>query len=65
MVRLNNARSIKTLLNRTINQLLNDEIQVDKARCIGYLGSVLIKSLEVEDMSERMDLLEKQILKRG
>ena len=57
-IRLNNPSQVKRLLNRTINQLLNDEIETDKARCIGYLGSILLKATEVEEMELRLTELE-------
>lgn len=64
-IRLNNPQQVKRLINRTINQLLAGEIATDKARCVGFLASILLKAQEVEDMSDRMTELEKQILKRG
>lgn len=62
-IRLNNPQMVRRLLNRTINQLLKGEIETDKARCIGYLSSVLLKSLEVEEMEQRITEIENQILK--
>ena len=64
-IRLNNPSQVKRLINRTINQLLNNEIETDKARCIGYLGSILLKATEVEEMETRLVSLEKQLLKVG
>jgi hypothetical protein len=64
-IRLNNPSQVKRLINRTINQLLNNEIETDKARCIGYLGSILLKATEVEEMELRLVSLEKQLLKAG
>lgn len=62
-IRLNNPQQVKRLINRTINQLLKGEIETDKARCIGYLGSILLKATEVEDMAERMNDIEIMIKK--
>lgn len=59
-IRLNNPSQVKRLINRTINQLLNGEIETDKARCIGYLGSILLKATEVEEMELRLVELEKK-----
>lgn len=58
-IRLNNPQQIQRLLNRTINQLLADEIEEGKARCIGYLASILLKANEVENIDKRLDDLEK------
>jgi len=60
-IRLNNPRQVKRLLNRTINQLLNGTIEVEKARCIGYLGSILLKAIEVEELDDRLTEIERQI----
>ena len=60
-IRLSNPSAVRRLLQRTINQLLNDEIQTDKARTIGYLGSIILKAMEVEDLEVRMTELERQL----
>lgn len=63
-IRLNNPLQVKRLLNRTINQLLNDEITTDKARTIGYLASVLLKASEVEELDARMAAIENELQER-
>lgn len=62
-IRTNNPQQVNRLLNRTINQLLNGEIDENRARCIGYLGSVLLKAQELEDIAVRLEALEKNIEK--
>lgn len=62
-IRLNNPQQVKRLVNRTINQLLKGEIETDKARCIGYLASILLKASEVEDMADRMQEIEDKLAK--
>ncbi|QGT99298.1 hypothetical protein SYNTR_0705 [Candidatus Syntrophocurvum alkaliphilum] len=57
-IRLNNPSHVRRLLNRTINQLLNDEIEESKSRAIGYLSQILLKSMEVEDLAKRIEELE-------
>lgn len=57
-VRLNNADGVRRLLQRLINGLLNDEITEGKARTIGYLSNILLKSLEVGELEERIAELE-------
>lgn len=61
-IRLNNPQMVKRLVNRTINQLLNDEIETDKARVVGYLCSILLKANESEGMEVRLVSLEKKLL---
>lgn len=63
-IRLSNPSQVRRLLNRTINQLLKGEIETEKARCIGYLGSILLKAQEVEEMELRLSEIEKQIKKK-
>lgn len=59
-IRLNNPQQVKRLLNRTINDLLSDNMNTDKARCIGYLSSILLKAIETEDLAVRLDKIEKE-----
>jgi len=64
-IRVNNPSMVKRLLNRTINQLLKDEITAEKARTIGYLSSIILKALETQELEQRMIELERQLLKKG
>jgi len=59
-IRLQNPQQCRRLLNRTINDLLNEDIDTDRARCIGYLTSILLKSIEVEDLENRIQALEEK-----
>ena len=61
-VRLNDADGVRRLLQRVINALLDDEISENKARTIGYLSNIVLKSLEVGELEERVTELE-QIFK--
>jgi len=64
-IRLNNPHAITRLLNRSINQLLAEEITTDKARAIGYLCSVLIRAVETESIEDRMQAIEAQLNARA
>ncbi|HEY5576410.1 MAG TPA: hypothetical protein VIK34_06805 [Clostridiaceae bacterium] len=64
-IRVNNGSMVKRLLNRTLNQLLKDEITTEKARTIGYLSSIILKALETQELEQRMIELERQLLKKG
>lgn len=57
-VRLNDADGVRRLLQRVINALLDDEISENKARTIGYLSNIVLKSLEVGELEERVTELE-------
>lgn len=63
-IRLNNPQAVRRLLNRTINDLLGDKMEVDKARCIGYIGSILLKAIETEELENRISKLEKEVNKK-
>jgi hypothetical protein len=60
-IRLNNPQQVKRLLNRAINDLLKDSIDANKARCIGYLSSILLKAIETEELEKRLEALEEQL----
>jgi len=64
-IRVNNGSMVKRLLNRTLNQLLKDEITTEMARTIGYLSSIILKALETQELEQRMIELERQLLKKG
>jgi len=63
-IRMDNPRAVQRLLNRTINQLLADEIDCEKARVLGYLCSVLLKANEVEELDDRMSAIEQRLEER-
>jgi len=63
-IRMDNPRAVQRLLNRTINQLLADEIDCEKARVLGYLCSVLLKANEVEELDDRMSAIELRLEER-
>ena len=60
-VRINNPDGVRRLLQRVINSLLNDEISENKARAIGYLCNITLKSLEVGELEERITELEENL----
>ncbi len=64
-VRINDADGVRRLLQRTINALLDDEITEGKARAIGYLCNITLKSLEVGELDERITELEESLNKVG
>lgn len=64
-ISLKNPASCRRLLNRTINDLLNDGMETDRARCIGYLTSIILKAIETEDLSKRIDKLEDSLKAEG
>lgn len=60
-VRINSPQGVNRLLQRVVNALLNDEIGEGKARTIGYLCNIVLKGLEVGELEDRLQELEKTI----
>jgi ribosomal protein L29 len=59
------VRSVKhvvKLLEQTINQVRNDEIDQKKANAIGYLSNQIIRAIESSELEKRMIELEKKVL---
>jgi hypothetical protein len=49
---------VASLLAVTINQTRRGELDPKVANCVGYLGSVLVKTLEQSDLERRIQMLE-------
>ncbi|KAB3533848.1 hypothetical protein F8154_10290 [Alkaliphilus pronyensis] len=65
-IRLNNPRQVTRLLNRAINDLINEDIEIGRAKAIGYLSSIILKAMEVEDLEKRiLELEELAQVKKG
>lgn len=60
-IRLENPKNVQRLLARTINLLNDNEISESRAKAIGYLAGILIKSFETIDLENRLRELEQQI----
>ncbi len=57
-VRVNTSGGVNRLLQRVINALLKDEIKERKARTIGYLCNIILKGLEADELTKRVEELE-------
>ena len=51
--RLDTTQQVNRLLKRTINQLVAEEITSEKAKSIGYLTTILLKGLDIEEAKAR------------
>lgn len=60
------ARDVLTLLNDQVVAVKDAERlgTLEKARCIGYLASLLLRAIETGDFAERLAALEKLIEER-
>ncbi|WP_096202088.1 hypothetical protein [Bacillus sp. FJAT-45350] len=64
-VRLKKPQDVRRLLQRVINELLNDEpyMTTEKARVIATLSNSVLKSMEMSDLQEEMEKL-KEVVER-
>ncbi len=62
-IKLNTPAECKKLLQKVITELIHDEIEIERARAIGYLINTAIKVIEVSDLAERMEKLEEAMQK--
>lgn len=60
-VRINSPQGVNRLLQRVINALIQGEMEEDKARTIGYLCNIVLKSLEAGELQERIEEIERQV----
>lgn len=61
-IRINKPQDIRRMLANVINILLKDgEMTIDKAKTIATLSNTVLKSMELGDLAERMNKIEKMI----
>ena len=61
---ISDSNSVVKLLATTINEVRKGEIDLRVANCIGYLSGHLIKALEVSEIGNRMETIERVILEK-
>lgn len=59
-VYVQSASDVKRLLNNTINELRNGEIDSKSANSIGYLSNILLKVFETEEVILKVQALEEK-----
>ena len=64
--RLDTARDVLDLLDDQVNAVRNepDAGTLEKARCIGYLAGIALKTIEAGDVAARIDALEAVLKQR-
>jgi len=60
-VRLKTLSDVRRFMANITNKLNNEEIEESKARCFGYLCSVLKDLIKDSDMESRLAALEKKM----
>lgn len=61
--RLSKPQHVKQLINDQINEIRKDETlsSQEKAKTIGYLSNILLKSLEMGDIAEKTEYIYKRL----
>jgi hypothetical protein len=65
-IKLNSARDIRKALTKLVNQVNRDEIELDRARTLGYLCKIIldgIKTIEIEEKLCELDKLVRQTIR--
>lgn len=60
-VRLNKPQNVRRLLARLVNQTISGDMETDTLRAITYACSMILKSLETGELSERLKTLEERL----
>lgn len=63
-IRINGASDVIKLLEETINQVRAGDLDVKVANCVGFLSGHLLKAVEIESISTRVEVIERAILER-
>jgi len=64
-VSFNKTGDVSKVLAETINLVRSGQIEVNIAKCIGYLSGQLLKAMEVSELENRIEKLEEIVLKGG
>jgi len=57
-VSLKKPAHVRKLLSKLINQAIHEEITLEMLRVVSYASSMLLKSMEISDLEERLASLE-------
>mgnify|MGYP000274071034 CR=1 FL=1 len=63
-VELIDNKGVVNLLAQTINEVRRGKIDLRVANCIGYLSGHLIKALEISELEDRVEKIERVILEK-
>ena len=56
---IRSPRDVRRLLSRIVNEVLNNEIEVGRANCVGQLCNIILKAMEKSDLENRIERLER------
>jgi hypothetical protein len=58
---LRDARDVKRLIARLVNEVRRGDIDPRRASCIGYLCNTFLAAHQIADLEARLDVLEKRM----
>jgi hypothetical protein len=61
---INNPQEVLSLLQDTINRIRTAPMTHQKANSIGYLASIALKTMEVGELDEKIELINSLIIER-
>jgi len=59
-VRLSKPQDVRRLISRLVNQTIGGDMETDTLRAITYACSMILKSLETGELSERLKTIEER-----
>jgi hypothetical protein len=60
-ITVHTSGDVKKLINITINELRNEEMDSKRANAIGYLANILLKAFEAEELAKKVGELEERM----
>jgi len=63
-IQIKKANDVVHLLEETVNLVRSGELDVRIANCIGVLSGQMLKALEVDTITNRVEIIERAILER-
>jgi hypothetical protein len=60
-IEINETRDVVSLLGDSINRVRSGELDVKIANCLGYLSGQIVKAIEISELEQRLQAIEKQV----
>ena len=60
-LKMSNSREVRRAVNRSVNMLLNGEIDAKTANAILYGANVTLGAIRVDEQQQKLDELEKMV----
>lgn len=60
-IRLNTANGVNKYLARVMKMLMSDEIEINKARTMAYIASVMFRGFEIVQNEQQIEFLLQEV----